>query len=786
MNKKRLTILAIVLFMTIGYAALSTTLNLYGKSKLSENLEDFIVFLSSLKINGEEVEGINDTKDGLEILTPVNGVLDMKIVNDSTEYDTEAYVECETSTENSTNGLYDEIASKSLGSSSSLNYNVSSVNSSTNGVYQLADNNLIYFYRGKVDNNVIFNNFCWKIIRTTDTKGVKLLYNGVPTDGKCSNSGTSSEIGKSVFNTKNDDNAYVGYMYGTPSSTTYSATHSNQNSSVIKDTLETWYKDNMTNVTDKLEDAVYCNDRTMTTGTNNNVLGSSYGTLGYAKNLTGYGSLARSSFNTKTVSPNLTCTNDNDKFTVSANNGNGKLTYPIGLITTDEMVYGGHNTYYSNTSYYKNTKTYLYSGEIYWTMTPVAFMQPYQDTSKAIVSVESNSYISSGVVSASYGVRPVITLNSSQGISKGEGTENNPYIIGKAENTKTTITTDSQVIEAQDSKNVKIENLNTSSLTCKLIIKKISRTDKKNKYNGPTEWTFDYTGDEQTFEVPVNGTYNLETWGAQGGITYNFSSTGGSGAYASGTLKVNEGTKLYLYIGGSGENGINSRAAVLVKGGYNGGGSNGALDGISSGGGGATDIRLINGTWDDFASLKSRIMVAGGGGGGGIRNTGAAGGQNGGIDTSLYGQNGSQTAGGFSGTGYTHNSGSTSGSFGKAGNGGYYAVGAGGSGYYGGGGGAHITPSTSGGGGGGSSFISGHDGCDAISEESTQTKIIHTGQSKHYSGYVFTDTIMIDGNGYSWSNIKGERIGMPTHDGTTTMTGNLGNGYAKITLISID
>ena len=85
-----------------------------------------------------------------------------------------------------------------------------------------------------------------------------------------------------------------------------------------------------------------------------------------------------------------------------------------------------------------------------------------------------------------------------------------------------------------------------------------------------------------------------------------------------------------------------------------------------------------------------------------------------------------------------------------------------------------------GGSGGGSSFTSGHDGCDAITEDSTETNIIHTGSPNHYSNYIFTETVMIDGMGYEWTNVKGAKINMPTFDGTSTMVGNNTNGYALI------
>ena len=85
--------------MVIGYAAYNTTINIYGNGKLAENLSDFNVYLSNLKVNGKEVSGINNTKDGFTI-NDINGTLEYEITNDSTEYDTESYLECVKEDEN--------------------------------------------------------------------------------------------------------------------------------------------------------------------------------------------------------------------------------------------------------------------------------------------------------------------------------------------------------------------------------------------------------------------------------------------------------------------------------------------------------------------------------------------------------------------------------------------------------------------------------------------------------------------------------------------------------------
>ena len=66
--------------------------------------------------------------------------------------------------------------------------------------------NPVYYYKGNVqNNNVLFGGFCWKIVRTTETGGVKIVYNGVQKNGSCNNTGTDSQIGTSAFN--NDFNS---------------------------------------------------------------------------------------------------------------------------------------------------------------------------------------------------------------------------------------------------------------------------------------------------------------------------------------------------------------------------------------------------------------------------------------------------------------------------------------------------------------------------------------------------------------------------------------------------
>ena len=124
-------------------------------------------------------------------------------------------------------------------------------------------------------------------------------------------------------------------------------------------------------------------------------------------------------------------------------------------------------------------------------------------------------------------------------------------------------------------------------------------------------WRYRYTGSAQEFTAPKAGSYKIELWGAQGG-TYNDSTTyiGGKGGYTEGVINLLKDEKLYVYVGNQ------PSSASTTVGGRNGGGictSSKDTDGRT--GGGATDVRLVSGEWNNAESLASRIMVAGAGGG---------------------------------------------------------------------------------------------------------------------------------------------------------------------------
>jgi hypothetical protein len=309
----------------------------------------------------------------------------------------------------SSDSFLDNIASTYVSSSTGIDFSKISSSSNGLGVYELSstiDNKYpIYYYRGAVtNNNVLFAGFCWKIVRTTETGGIKLIYNGSPSSGKCSNTGTSSQIGTSTFNSSYNKNAFVGYMYGTGGSSTYTAEHKNTNDSTIKTAIDTWYESNMISYTDKLEDAVWCNDR------------SRYSGNGYGTSVTYYGAYNRL-YTNKT--PSLACSNVNDRFTVSSSNGNGDLTYPVALLTADEVAYAGgvYNT--SNSTYY------LYTGQTWWSLSPYTFNSSYA----LVWRVYSDGRLNYDRVGDSYGVRPAVSLKPGTTYSSGDGSTSSPYVV---------------------------------------------------------------------------------------------------------------------------------------------------------------------------------------------------------------------------------------------------------------------------------------------------------------------------------------------------------------------
>ena len=296
-----------------------------------------------------------------------------------------------------------------------------------------------YYFRGAVKNNYVqFANKCWRIVRINGDGSVKLVLHNDNTSNAANpcnsaNNSTNAAFARysgttytSAFNSNDNDNAYVGFMYGTAGAGDYASTHANINKSKILQNLETWYKNNLESYESKLADTIWCNDKsTFITYTS----GSTYGTgLGYGTNKTGYGARNRiyGGNPASYASPSLICPNDNNggklsKFTISDTvNGNGNLTYKIGLLTADEIAFAGSISNYSNISTYLQENTGTNS---WWSLSPMLF-----DGSVVLVWYVSSGNLFNGYVGSYYGVRPAISLISSTSIT-GDGTSENPYKV---------------------------------------------------------------------------------------------------------------------------------------------------------------------------------------------------------------------------------------------------------------------------------------------------------------------------------------------------------------------
>ena len=407
--------------------------------------------------------------------------------------------------------VMDNIASTYVSSSSGIQFGYISSDTNGKGIYELSetenDEFPIYYYRGDINNNhVKFAGYCWEIVRTTSTGGVKLIYDGEPgTDGICNKTGADSQIGKSAFSTDNSSLSNVGYMVGpthgrlsidmdnasdsdwvygndvvwdgnkytlvdTVTSSTADWLHErydiigsghrytcrsdksqcsnpvsyvtsvsdmhtmysillyegdkvddaiaemvqsdndirNQDDSTIKTYIDTWFENNLLDYQDYLEDTPWCNDRTVYQKNNmdNNYVihtlehGLAFGINGRDSTLT------------------LDCPDANDAFTVNSENGNGKLTYPIALITADELKLAGF------TSWEYNHDNYLYTNQVWWTLTPNKY-----DYRAFATTVNYDAVYGGSLVTGLNGVRPSISLTHELVVTQGDGTEESPYEI---------------------------------------------------------------------------------------------------------------------------------------------------------------------------------------------------------------------------------------------------------------------------------------------------------------------------------------------------------------------
>ena len=251
----------------------------------------------------------------------------------------------------------------------------------------------------------------WRIIRTNSDGSIRLLYHGTSTTA------TDAYIGESVFNAADNDPMYVGYMYGTSGS--LASNRTNTNNSIIKRVIDTWYKDNLNINYGKYisTTAIYCNDRSNPAG--------GYNT---GKSTFLYGADTRLETN---KTPTYDCTNVNDKFTVDTSTGNGKLTYPIALMTADEVSFAGGVVFEDTKAwswYNYNSANGRSAGISWWLLSPF-YWNKFAYVFDVKINTDSFGKLNGSTTGLTDHVRPVISLKSCVKISGGDGSANAPYTI---------------------------------------------------------------------------------------------------------------------------------------------------------------------------------------------------------------------------------------------------------------------------------------------------------------------------------------------------------------------
>ena len=269
----------------------------------------------------------------------------------------------------------------------------------------------VYYYAGNTTNNwVKFANLYWRIIRTNHDSSIRLLYVGTSHDT------TTGNIGTSLFNQNYDGPKYVGYKYG--EDTSLDTIRNNTTDSTIKTFIDSWYQNNLTNYTKYLStSAVYCNDRSLGTGqtysASANFNFAPYYRMDYER-----GAKANPSYN---------CTDIRDAF--SAENTSAKLTYPVSLMTADEIAFaGGVAATTMNTPYawFISNSAGTQVSTSWWSLSPLDLRS---GSARVWRWNSGGAYLGSGYVGGTFAVRPAISLKSCIKYSTGDGTSESPYEI---------------------------------------------------------------------------------------------------------------------------------------------------------------------------------------------------------------------------------------------------------------------------------------------------------------------------------------------------------------------
>ena len=308
------------------------------------------------------------------------------------------------------------------------NFGVTNTATTTGTIYQTnktEDGSTVYYYSGNTTKNwVKFGGFYWRIIRTNEDKNVRLLYAGTSHDT------TEGYMGDTYFSESSYGTMYAGYMYGTTGYGSLPGNRTNTNDSPIKTVIDTWYRNNLLTNYDKYisKTAIYCNDRSVGSGN----FSSEHYNGAFTRLQDNYAPSYKCGENGKGALFESTQAIE-DKFSASTTGGgNGQLTYPIAMMTADEITFAGGKI--SSESilqwYYQNSAgKSITSSNSWWLLTPYGYL----DYATKIFNVSGNrgasGFLGSYEAADSYYVRPALSLKSCVKYLSGNGTPTSPYEV---------------------------------------------------------------------------------------------------------------------------------------------------------------------------------------------------------------------------------------------------------------------------------------------------------------------------------------------------------------------
>lgn len=253
----------------------------------------------------------------------------------------------------------------------------------------------------------------WRVVRIAGDNSIKLLYHGASLPTKDTYKWPGTIIFTEPYNSVDGSAEYVGYQYilGKQHGYGKNATDSN-----AKKVLDNWFIQTTLNTTDAalVADTIFCNDRTVSI-----IADGEYGDIenfpssnanyyyGAVKRIKGF-------HNNNASTPSLVCPDERDKFTVSNEKGNGALTYPVGLLTIDEVFLTGPVGYLRMNGYRAKT------------ISPAAFeagLGRIYTIDDARTGLNLTAYVYSKTL-----IAPVISLSPEVKLT-GTGTWDNPYEV---------------------------------------------------------------------------------------------------------------------------------------------------------------------------------------------------------------------------------------------------------------------------------------------------------------------------------------------------------------------